>query len=607
MNNQNAGSDQMSPESDIGMSASSSDSDWPDDHEHGLDGSVERIWKRTTKPVAAIFVHAGAGYHSVANEKVHLEACSEASRVAMRFLKAGASAPEAVEAAIKCLEDKEITNAGFGSNLNMDGVVECDATVVDHLGRSGACGAVPGIKNPISLAKLILDKSSQPLSLRRVPPNILVGLGARDFAEEHGMPIVPNEYLISKNAKDRFLRWKEDLKKAEARQTTASSSSSHISQFSGKNLETHRPSPTPSDYEKAADTLNASTLRRDHSSAILTGIWNEGQPDSPYGRGSPLQGENGGLGSVPLTTPRPPQRSLTNPNNPVDRAAMNHVSSAFHSRVTTGSPATTKRTVVRHSHSEDISYFAATANNPRRSPPLSTHDGFVSGKEEEHSRKPEAMEMALGEQLFATGQISGPLLSSVPAQELDDDLITDTVGAIAIDFKGKIAAGSSSGGIGIKHRGRIGPAALVGIGTAVIPEDPDDHTGTSVAAVTSGTGEHMATSIASAKCAERLFESSRRGVGGHSISELDEHALLEAFILDDFMGHPGVKNQPSAGAIGVMTVKKDRTGYYFYFAHNTDSFALASMASTEREPSVVMSRLGELGPVAQGGRRIRID
>ena len=63
----------------------------------------------------------------------------------MKFLKNGGSAPEAVEAAIKCLEDKEITNAGFGSNLNMDGVVECDATIVDHLGRSGACGAVPGM------------------------------------------------------------------------------------------------------------------------------------------------------------------------------------------------------------------------------------------------------------------------------------------------------------------------------------------------------------------------------------------------------------------------------------------------------------------------------
>ena len=61
----------------------------------------------------------------------------------MRFLKSGATATEAVEAAIRILEDKEITNAGFGSNLSIDGTVECDATIVDHLGRSGACGAVP--------------------------------------------------------------------------------------------------------------------------------------------------------------------------------------------------------------------------------------------------------------------------------------------------------------------------------------------------------------------------------------------------------------------------------------------------------------------------------
>lgn len=59
----------------------------------------------------------------------------------MRILKAGGSAVDAVEAAIKVLEDKEITNAGYGSNLSIEGIVECDATVVDHLGRSGACGA----------------------------------------------------------------------------------------------------------------------------------------------------------------------------------------------------------------------------------------------------------------------------------------------------------------------------------------------------------------------------------------------------------------------------------------------------------------------------------
>lgn len=65
-----------------------------------------------------------------------------ACKAAMAILKNGGTAVDAVEIAIKVLEDREITNAGYGSNLAMDGVVECDAVVVDHFGRSGGVGAV---------------------------------------------------------------------------------------------------------------------------------------------------------------------------------------------------------------------------------------------------------------------------------------------------------------------------------------------------------------------------------------------------------------------------------------------------------------------------------
>jgi taspase (threonine aspartase 1) len=60
----------------------------------------------------------------------------------MAVMESGGSAVDAVEIAIKVLEDREITNAGYGSNLGLGGVVECDAIVVDHRGTSGAAGAV---------------------------------------------------------------------------------------------------------------------------------------------------------------------------------------------------------------------------------------------------------------------------------------------------------------------------------------------------------------------------------------------------------------------------------------------------------------------------------
>jgi len=505
--------------------------------------------------VSAVFIHAGAGYHSLTNETIHLEACSEAARTAMKLLQAGCSALEAVEAAIKILEDKEIANAGYGSNLAIDGTVECDATIVDHLGRSGAVGAVSNVKNPISLARLVLEHSRKPLSLRRVPPSLLVGEGAKDFATEHNMPLVPNAWLVSKNAHDRYTKWEQDLKRAEAQEFMALSSTSASS---------------PSVINTIEHGLHPLS-HRDHVKAIQTGVWNEGQPDSPDAS-PPCVSSRSSLHLSPLA-------SLGVRSN-AERSPLGLNSSAH------------------KPPSEDH-----MRNHAIEVPGQQGSDAACDAACDLADTPPGLSPKPTDLDYFSCGDRSRVDL----VEEVDQDLITDTVGAIAIDQAGHIAAASSSGGIGMKHRGRVGPAALVGVGTSVIPQDEWDEDGVSIAAVTSGTGEHMATTMASQKCAERLYQWTKRGDGGADAIVEDEATILDSFICNDFQKHPGVRNSTSAGAIGVMAVKKSNSGFYFYFAHNTDSFALASMASTDREPLCVMSRLREPSHgVSQGARKIHI-
>ena len=402
------------------------------------------------------------------------------------------------------------------------------------------------------------------------------------------METVPNELLVSRGAKDRYMRWATDLKKAEERIDPSDTSCGYP--------DTEGRPGTPEDYDKAA-TPSSTDRRRDHSNAILTGTWNEGQPDSPFDPPSPAAPTSPpvvGLTPISVLSPQHGSPRLTpTGSKPLDRTSLGFVH-ALQSR----SSSSPKRAKLHYGQGAE----PAGVSSSRSTLP---HDGSPSAAAYSH--------------LSGTpGQVGGaspsdPIVledTMIPGEDWahqDDDMVTDTVGAIAIDLHGHIAAASSSGGIGMKHQGRIGPAALVGIGTTVIPEDPSDPDSVSVAAVTSGTGEHMATTMAAGKCAERLFHNTRRGPGGQNAEEWDETAVMESFITDDFMNHPGVKNQSSAGAIGVMAVKKARTGVYFYFAHNTDSFALASMSSRDHEPLCVMSRLGDRRDISQGARKMASD
>lgn len=89
----------------------------------------------------------------------------------LEVLRNNGSALEAVTVATMILEDSPLTNAGHGSNLTWNGQVECDSGIMDgSTMHFGGVGAVSGIKNPITLARLICEKQNLKMSFGRISP-----------------------------------------------------------------------------------------------------------------------------------------------------------------------------------------------------------------------------------------------------------------------------------------------------------------------------------------------------------------------------------------------------------------------------------------------------
>lgn len=114
-----------------------------------------------------------------------LEACLDRG---WRVLERGGSALDAVEAAARALEDKPLFNAGRGSVLNEEGHIECDAAIMSGDGRAGAVAGITNVKNPIAVARKLLEDD-------RVL--FLSGQGAEKYALAHGFPVVEESYFIT--------------------------------------------------------------------------------------------------------------------------------------------------------------------------------------------------------------------------------------------------------------------------------------------------------------------------------------------------------------------------------------------------------------------------
>ncbi|MET4139427.1 isoaspartyl peptidase/L-asparaginase [Pedobacter sp. UYP1] len=144
-------------------------------------------------------IHGGAGTITRKNmspekEAAYIAALTKALQTGYEVLKSGKTSLDAVEATIHIMEDSPLFNAGKGAVFTHDGKNEMDAAIMD--GKTMMAGAVAGvttIKNPISAARAVMEKSEHVM---------MVGPGAESFAKQAGIEIVDPEYFYTKERWD---------------------------------------------------------------------------------------------------------------------------------------------------------------------------------------------------------------------------------------------------------------------------------------------------------------------------------------------------------------------------------------------------------------------
>ncbi|MFL6468792.1 MAG: isoaspartyl peptidase/L-asparaginase family protein [Pyrinomonadaceae bacterium] len=164
-------------------------------------------------PRLGFVIHGGAGVISKGSltpekEKEFRAKLEEAVLAGYRALQAGKSSLDAIEMAIRIMEDSPLFNAGKGAVFTHDGKNELDASIMN--GKDLAAGSVAGlrhVKNPITLARAVMEKS---------PHVMMIGEGAEKFAAEQKIELVDEKYFWTQHRWDALQEiLKEEKEKAE--------------------------------------------------------------------------------------------------------------------------------------------------------------------------------------------------------------------------------------------------------------------------------------------------------------------------------------------------------------------------------------------------------
>jgi beta-aspartyl-peptidase (threonine type) len=153
----------------------------------------------------AIIVHGGAGPdsdHIKENKEGYKKGLQEAVDAGYKVLEDGGTAVDAVEAAVNALENNPLFNAGRGSALNEKAEVEMGASIMNGKDlQSGAVAIVKNVKNPVTLARAVMEKTK----------HIFLGdMGALEFARKIGLKLMPEAYFITDHAYEQYLSATEE-------------------------------------------------------------------------------------------------------------------------------------------------------------------------------------------------------------------------------------------------------------------------------------------------------------------------------------------------------------------------------------------------------------